>query len=146
METYSVFPNQDEMSDVVVQPYNSLLTLKRLTQNADCVVRGGPQHLQPGRFGGSGHEDSALTPTELSCPAPGIQQVFPTAARGWLCFPCSLPLELHSSVASSTCSPQTRSTFSPHPPLSSSPHPSQLIPAGSRAGEAPVELPRLKLP
>lgn len=27
------------MSDVVVQPYNSLLTLKRLTQNADCVVR-----------------------------------------------------------------------------------------------------------
>ncbi|KAF6098000.1 tubulin gamma 2 [Phyllostomus discolor] len=26
------------MSDVVVQPYNSLLTLKRLTQNADCVV------------------------------------------------------------------------------------------------------------
>uniref|UniRef100_A0A673G5C5 Tubulin gamma-1 chain-like n=1 Tax=Sinocyclocheilus rhinocerous TaxID=307959 RepID=A0A673G5C5_9TELE len=28
----------DEMSDVVVQPYNSLLTLKRLTQNADCVV------------------------------------------------------------------------------------------------------------
>ncbi|KFR10370.1 Tubulin gamma-2 chain, partial [Opisthocomus hoazin] len=39
VETYSVFPNQDEMSDVVVQPYNSLLTLKRLTQNADCVVR-----------------------------------------------------------------------------------------------------------
>uniref|UniRef100_A0A8B9SMT5 Tubulin gamma chain n=1 Tax=Anas platyrhynchos TaxID=8839 RepID=A0A8B9SMT5_ANAPL len=38
VETYSVFPNQDEMSDVVVQPYNSLLTLKRLTQNADCVV------------------------------------------------------------------------------------------------------------
>lgn len=38
MQTYSVFPNQDEMSDVVVQPYNSLLTLKRLTQNADCVV------------------------------------------------------------------------------------------------------------
>ena len=26
------------MSDVVVQPYNTLLTLKRLTQNADCVV------------------------------------------------------------------------------------------------------------
>ncbi|KAK2710697.1 tubulin gamma-1 chain-like [Artemia franciscana] len=38
VETYSVFPNQDEISDVVVQPYNSLLTLKRLTQNADCVV------------------------------------------------------------------------------------------------------------
>ena len=38
LTTYSVFPNQLETSDVVVQPYNSLLTLKRLTQNADCVV------------------------------------------------------------------------------------------------------------
>ncbi|KAL1139283.1 hypothetical protein AAG570_006269 [Ranatra chinensis] len=38
IETYSVFPNQDEISDVVVQPYNSLLTLKRLTRSADCVV------------------------------------------------------------------------------------------------------------
>ncbi|KAL1420117.1 hypothetical protein MTO96_024575 [Rhipicephalus appendiculatus] len=38
IQTYSVFPNQDEMSDVVVQPYNSLLTLHRLTQNADSVV------------------------------------------------------------------------------------------------------------
>ncbi|CAG0906729.1 unnamed protein product, partial [Cyprideis torosa] len=39
VQTYSVFPNQDEnSSDVVVQPYNSILTLKRLTQNADCVV------------------------------------------------------------------------------------------------------------
>ncbi|CAL8174581.1 unnamed protein product [Prunus armeniaca] len=32
--TYDVM----ETSDVVVQPYNSLLTLKRLTLNADCVV------------------------------------------------------------------------------------------------------------
>ena len=38
VQTYSVFPNQHETSDVVVQPYNSLLTLKRLTLNADCVV------------------------------------------------------------------------------------------------------------
>jgi tubulin gamma len=38
VQTYSVFPNQDEVSDVVVQPYNSLLTLRRLTENADCVV------------------------------------------------------------------------------------------------------------
>jgi len=38
IQTYSVFPNQDEVSDVVVQPYNSLLTLKRLALNADCVV------------------------------------------------------------------------------------------------------------
>ena len=39
IQTYSVFPNTDaSQSDVVVQPYNSLLTLKRLTLNADAVV------------------------------------------------------------------------------------------------------------
>ncbi|VDL96098.1 unnamed protein product [Schistocephalus solidus] len=38
IQTYSVFPNVEDTSDVVVQPYNSLLTLKRLTLNADCVV------------------------------------------------------------------------------------------------------------
>jgi tubulin gamma len=38
IQTYSVFPNNVETSDVVVQPYNSLLSLKRLTQNADSVV------------------------------------------------------------------------------------------------------------
>lgn len=34
IQTYSVFPDKD----VVVQPYNSVLTLKRLSLNADCVV------------------------------------------------------------------------------------------------------------
>ncbi len=39
IQTYSVFPNWDQsQSDVVVQPYNSVLTLKRLTLNADAVV------------------------------------------------------------------------------------------------------------
>lgn len=38
IQTYSVFPNQQETSDVVVQPYNSLLTMKRLALNADAVV------------------------------------------------------------------------------------------------------------
>lgn len=39
IQTYSVFPNLDiDSSDVVVGPYNALLTLKRLTLNADCVV------------------------------------------------------------------------------------------------------------
>ncbi|KAF8314285.1 gamma tubulin [Clavulina sp. PMI_390] len=37
IQTYSVFPNQDD-SDVVVQPYNSLLALKRLANHADSVV------------------------------------------------------------------------------------------------------------
>lgn len=49
LQTYSVFPNHQQLqaghvdaastsSDVVVQPYNSLLSLKRLTLNADCCV------------------------------------------------------------------------------------------------------------
>lgn len=39
VQTYSVFPNWDRsQSDVVVQPYNSVLTLKRLTLHADAVV------------------------------------------------------------------------------------------------------------
>ncbi|KAJ3265587.1 gamma-tubulin [Chytriomyces hyalinus] len=38
IQTYSVFPNSEETSDTVVQPYNSMLSLKRLTQNADSVV------------------------------------------------------------------------------------------------------------
>jgi tubulin gamma len=36
IQTYSVFPSED--SDVVVQPYNAVLTLKRLVLNADCTV------------------------------------------------------------------------------------------------------------
>lgn len=38
IQTYSVFPNDFHTSDVVVQPYNSMLTLKRLTEHADSVV------------------------------------------------------------------------------------------------------------
>lgn len=38
VQTYSVFPNNETTSDVVVQPYNSVLTLRRLAENADCVV------------------------------------------------------------------------------------------------------------
>lgn len=39
IQTYSVFPLlSSETSDVVVQPYNSMLTLKRLALNTDCVV------------------------------------------------------------------------------------------------------------
>lgn len=36
IQTYSVFPNNT--ADVVVQPYNSLLAMKRLANNADSVV------------------------------------------------------------------------------------------------------------
>uniref|UniRef100_A0AC35UAW6 Tubulin gamma chain n=1 Tax=Rhabditophanes sp. KR3021 TaxID=114890 RepID=A0AC35UAW6_9BILA len=38
LKTYSVFPNQQETSDVVVQPYNSILSLERLIENPDAVT------------------------------------------------------------------------------------------------------------
>ena len=39
IQTYSVFPGpMDESSDVVVQPYNSILTMKRLIEYVDAVV------------------------------------------------------------------------------------------------------------
>lgn len=38
MQTVSVFPNNAEGSDVVVQPYNVALTMKRLTEHTDAVV------------------------------------------------------------------------------------------------------------
>ncbi|SCZ96452.1 BZ3500_MvSof-1268-A1-R1_Chr8-2g10202 [Microbotryum saponariae] len=37
IQTYSVFPDADS-GDVVVQPYNSLLSMKRLTNHADSVI------------------------------------------------------------------------------------------------------------
>ena len=38
IQTYSVFPDTQSAGDVVVHPYNSLLSLRRLTENADSVV------------------------------------------------------------------------------------------------------------
>ena len=38
IQTYSVFPDTQGGGDVVVNPYNSLLAMRRLTQNADSVV------------------------------------------------------------------------------------------------------------
>lgn len=38
IQTYSVFPDTNNSGDVVVHPYNSLLSMRRLTQNADSVV------------------------------------------------------------------------------------------------------------
>lgn len=38
IQTYSVFPDATNSGDVVVHPYNSLLSMRRLTQNADSVV------------------------------------------------------------------------------------------------------------
>lgn len=38
IQTYSVFPDTTNSGDVVVHPYNSMLAMRRLTQNADSVV------------------------------------------------------------------------------------------------------------
>jgi len=39
IQTYSIFPDTQNSGDVVVQPYNSLLSMRRLTEYADSVVR-----------------------------------------------------------------------------------------------------------
>ena len=36
--TFSVFPNSEEVSDVVVQPYNTILTLDKLISHSDATV------------------------------------------------------------------------------------------------------------
>ncbi|GKT13448.1 Tubulin gamma chain, partial [Aduncisulcus paluster] len=38
IQTYSVFPNAQAASDVILQPYNCILSMKRLALNADSVV------------------------------------------------------------------------------------------------------------
>ncbi|KAH9385626.1 tubulin gamma [Nematocida major] len=38
VQTVSIFPNNSEMSESVVQPYNTILTLRRLMQQADGVI------------------------------------------------------------------------------------------------------------
>jgi tubulin gamma len=53
IQTYSVFPNLAE-SDVIVQPYNSLLSMKRLVNHADSVVvldNGALQRITADRLG-----------------------------------------------------------------------------------------------
>lgn len=36
--TFSLFPNTKDVSDVVVQPYNAILSLKRLIKNVDATI------------------------------------------------------------------------------------------------------------
>lgn len=38
IQTYSVFPNTFEVSDVVIQPYNTVLAVNTLVEYADAVV------------------------------------------------------------------------------------------------------------
>lgn len=38
ISSFSVFPNTEEVSDVVVQPYNSILTMERLVNHSDATV------------------------------------------------------------------------------------------------------------
>ncbi|KAG9100605.1 gamma-tubulin [Ceratobasidium sp. UAMH 11750] len=60
LQTYSVFPNHVD-GDVVVQPYNSVLTLKRLVNNADSVVVLDNSALQRLSSEGGGDLDRTLT-------------------------------------------------------------------------------------
>lgn len=48
IQTYSVFPDTVDGGGVVVNPYNSVLAIRRLTQNADSVVSGSMIDLPSG--------------------------------------------------------------------------------------------------
>ena len=37
LNTFSIFPSNEDTSDVVVQPYNTILTLKRLIDYSDAT-------------------------------------------------------------------------------------------------------------
>ena len=62
IQTYSVFPDT-ATGDVVVNPYNSLLSLRRLTQNSDCTVV-----LDNGAI-------TRIAADRLHTPEPSLQQV-----------------------------------------------------------------------
>ena len=92
----SVFPNQSESSDVVVQPYNSLLTLKRLTLNADAGARpGGRPGLPPKGW-------AAPAPSVLSLRFPALFPSSPPHETAetllnlpFTCFPAVVVLDSH---------------------------------------------------
>lgn len=72
IQTYSVFPDTTNSGDVVVHPYNSMLAMRRLTQNADSVVvldNGALSHIAADRLHlqePSFHQTNQLVSTVMS--------------------------------------------------------------------------------
>lgn len=83
IQTYSVFPDTQGGGDVVVNPYNSVLAMRRLTQNADSVVgfcwhidyksdadyQGGPRQrsIVKNRCGQTARARAILSTNESTC-------------------------------------------------------------------------------
>lgn len=71
IQTYSVFPDSQGGGDVVVNPYNSLLAMRRLTQNADSVVSVADQGL-PCQMSDT---ESLIRSYLIMALFPGLQQI-----------------------------------------------------------------------
>lgn len=90
IQTYSVFP--DKTSDVVVHPYNSLLSMRRLTQNADSVVV-----LDNGAL-------SRIAADRLHVQTPSFQQTNQLVSLSW---PLTVIFYLHIPQVSTVMSAST---------------------------------------
>jgi hypothetical protein len=88
IQTYSVFPDTTNSGDVVVHPYNSLLSMRRLTQNADSVVV-----LDNGAL-------SRIAADRLHVQEPSFQQ---TNQLVILIIPCQSLAKLQTGIYSHVC-------------------------------------------
>lgn len=111
-QTYSVFPNQRESSDVVVQPYNSLLTLKRLTLNADAVVV-----IDNGALNRVA-EESLLTKTPTFSETNSIISTVMAASTTTLRYPGYMNNDLVGLIASLIPTPRCHFLMTGYTPLS----------------------------
>jgi tubulin gamma len=111
-QTYSVFPNQRESSDVVVQPYNALLTLKRLTLNADAVVV-----IDNGALNRVA-EESLLTKTPTFSETNSIISTVMAASTTTLRYPGYMNNDLVGLIASLIPTPRCHFLMTGYTPLS----------------------------
>ncbi|CAE6415155.1 unnamed protein product [Rhizoctonia solani] len=96
LQTYSVFPNQVD-GDVVVQPYNSVLTLKRLVNNADSVVVLDNAALQ--RLSSEGGALSSGQSFDQTNQLVRLEQTTPEAPYSKAVIGCNCDLRQHANVA-----------------------------------------------
>ena len=95
IQTYSVFPNTQD-GDIVVQPYNSLLSMRRLTQNADSVVS---SYRSEHRDKCSQARSCSITePFRESQPTDCTCRIHPSSRRTSLYRPSCLRARLHSAT------------------------------------------------
>ena len=121
IQTYSVFPDTSSGGDdVVVNPYNSLLAMRRLTQNADSVVRF-PLSYSPLEWTNHLRSSSITAPLTASLPIDYTCKNPPSNKQTSSSRPSCVPAQPHSATQA-TC---TTTLSASSPP--SSPHPAAIF-------------------